>query len=186
MPIINSHHCRRIPFIVYYDSEQSLFLFNYLAKLHSNTQINMFQGLNNKKFKFILFLWLSLSCFSFYRYVRPQFFYNNPLFSFIQYVIGPYADELGNVLPQAVEGVGVPVDPLAFAGLLGRLPLWVQKSKDLLSGIHSCENWIKNTTIITFVKFKGTDLAHYVKTMYVDNLMQCLFVLWNEVVYRTS
>lgn len=52
-------------------------------------------------------------------YVRPQFFYNNPLFSFIQYVIGPYADELGNVLPQAVEGVGVPVDPLAFAGLLG-------------------------------------------------------------------
>lgn len=52
-------------------------------------------------------------------YVRPQFFYNNPLFSFIQYVIGPYTDELGNVLPQAVEGVGVPVDPLAFAGLLG-------------------------------------------------------------------
>lgn len=52
-------------------------------------------------------------------YLRPQFFYNNPLFSFIQYVIGPYADELGNVLPQAVEGVGVPVDPLAFAGLLG-------------------------------------------------------------------
>ncbi|KAG6520246.1 hypothetical protein ZIOFF_017284 [Zingiber officinale] len=31
----------------------------------------------------------------------------------------PYADELGNVLPNAVEGVGVPVDPLAFAGLLG-------------------------------------------------------------------
>lgn len=52
-------------------------------------------------------------------YVRPQFFQNNPLFSFIQYVIGPYADELGNVLPYAVEGVGVPVDPLAFAGLLG-------------------------------------------------------------------
>ncbi|KAH9314620.1 hypothetical protein KI387_023247 [Taxus chinensis] len=52
-------------------------------------------------------------------YIRPQFFYNNPLLSFIQYVIGPYADELGNVLPRAVEGVGVPVDPLAFAGLLG-------------------------------------------------------------------
>eukprot|EP00249_Psilotum_nudum_P006290 c19615_g1_i1 orf=207-2066(-) len=52
-------------------------------------------------------------------YVRPQFFYNNPLLSFIQYVIGPYSDELGNVLPHAVEGVGVPVDPLAFAGLLG-------------------------------------------------------------------
>lgn len=52
-------------------------------------------------------------------YVRPKFFENNPLFSFIQYVIGPYADELGNVLPYAVEGVGVPVDPLAFAGLLG-------------------------------------------------------------------
>ncbi|KAK8527813.1 hypothetical protein V6N13_085621 [Hibiscus sabdariffa] len=52
-------------------------------------------------------------------FIRPQFFYNNPLLSFIQYVIGPYADELGNVLPNAVEGVGVPVDPLAFAGLLG-------------------------------------------------------------------
>ncbi|XP_078171527.1 ethylene-dependent gravitropism-deficient and yellow-green-like 3 [Carex rostrata] len=52
-------------------------------------------------------------------YIRPQFFYNNPLLSFVQLVIGPYADELGNVLPNAVEGVGVPVDPLAFAGLLG-------------------------------------------------------------------
>ncbi|WJX48775.1 putative zinc metallopeptidase egy3, chloroplastic, variant 2 [Trifolium repens] len=52
-------------------------------------------------------------------YIRPQFFYNNPLFSFIQLVIGPYTDDLGNVLPYAVEGVGVPVDPLAFAGLLG-------------------------------------------------------------------
>lgn len=52
-------------------------------------------------------------------YIRPQFFYNNPLLSFIQYVTGPYSDELGNVLPQAVAGVGVPVDPLAFAGLLG-------------------------------------------------------------------
>ncbi|GLJ14733.1 hypothetical protein SUGI_0238800 [Cryptomeria japonica] len=52
-------------------------------------------------------------------YIRPEFFYNNPLLSFIQFVIGPYADELGNVLPRAVEGVGVPVDPLAFAGLLG-------------------------------------------------------------------
>jgi membrane-associated protease RseP (regulator of RpoE activity) len=41
------------------------------------------------------------------------------LLSFVQLVIGPYADELGNVLPNAVEGVGVPVDPLAFAGLLG-------------------------------------------------------------------
>lgn len=53
------------------------------------------------------------------RYIRPQFFYNNPLLSFIQFVIGPYTDDLGNVLPYAVEGVGVPVDPLAFAGLLG-------------------------------------------------------------------
>jgi hypothetical protein len=53
------------------------------------------------------------------RYIRPQFFFNNPLLSFVQYVIGPYTDELGNVLPQAVAGVGVPVDPLAFAGLLG-------------------------------------------------------------------
>ncbi|KAL1317060.1 hypothetical protein HN51_069175 [Arachis hypogaea] len=52
-------------------------------------------------------------------YIRPQFFYNNPLLSFIQLVIGPYTDDLGNVLPYAVEGVGVPVDPLAFAGLLG-------------------------------------------------------------------
>lgn len=52
-------------------------------------------------------------------FIRPQFFENSPLFSFIQYVIGPYADDLGNVLPYAVEGVGVPVDPLAFAGLLG-------------------------------------------------------------------
>lgn len=34
-------------------------------------------------------------------------------------MIGPYADDVGNVLPNAVEGVGVPVDPLAFAGLLG-------------------------------------------------------------------
>ncbi|PIA44277.1 hypothetical protein AQUCO_01700109v1 [Aquilegia coerulea] len=52
-------------------------------------------------------------------YIRPQFFFNNPLLSFIEYVIGPYSDDLGNVLPYAVEGVGVPVDPLAFAGLLG-------------------------------------------------------------------
>lgn len=52
-------------------------------------------------------------------YIRPQFFYNNPLLSFIQFVIGPYTDDLGNVLPYAVEGVGVPCDPLAFAGLLG-------------------------------------------------------------------
>ncbi|TQD74063.1 hypothetical protein C1H46_040404 [Malus baccata] len=51
-------------------------------------------------------------------YIRPQFFFNNPLLSFVQFVIGPYADDLGNVLPYAVEGVGVPVDPLAFAGLL--------------------------------------------------------------------
>ncbi|VVA15542.1 PREDICTED: site-2 protease family [Prunus dulcis] len=54
-------------------------------------------------------------------YIRPQFFYNNPLLSFIQFVIGPYTDDLGNVLPYAVEGVGVPVDPLAFAGLLEQL-----------------------------------------------------------------
>lgn len=52
-------------------------------------------------------------------YIRPQFFFNNPLLSFVQYVIGPYSDELGNVLPQAVPGLGVPIDPLAFAGLLG-------------------------------------------------------------------
>lgn len=52
-------------------------------------------------------------------YIKPQFFFNNPLLSFIQYITGPYTDELGNVLPQAVPGVGVPVDPLAFAGLLG-------------------------------------------------------------------
>ncbi|XP_044980203.1 probable zinc metalloprotease EGY3, chloroplastic isoform X1 [Hordeum vulgare subsp. vulgare] len=52
-------------------------------------------------------------------FIRPEFFYNNPLLSFVQQVIGPYTDELGNVLPNAVEGVGVPVDPLAFAGLLG-------------------------------------------------------------------
>lgn len=37
-------------------------------------------------------------------------------------MIGPYSDDLGNVLPNAVEGVGVPVDPLAFAGLLGESP----------------------------------------------------------------
>ncbi|KAK9135239.1 hypothetical protein Syun_014569 [Stephania yunnanensis] len=52
-------------------------------------------------------------------YIRPQFFYNNPLLSFIQFVIGPYTDDLGNVLPYAVEGMGVPCNPLAFAGLLG-------------------------------------------------------------------
>ena len=57
------------------------------------------------------------------RYIRPQFFFNNPLLSFVQYVIGPYSDELGNVLPQAVPGLGVPIDPLAFAGLLGMLNL---------------------------------------------------------------
>ncbi|KAK1388506.1 hypothetical protein POM88_016684 [Heracleum sosnowskyi] len=51
-------------------------------------------------------------------YIRHQFFFNNPLLSFIQFVIGPYTDNLGNVLPYTVEGVGVPVDPLAFAGLL--------------------------------------------------------------------
>ncbi|XP_058728901.1 probable zinc metallopeptidase EGY3, chloroplastic isoform X2 [Vicia villosa] len=51
-------------------------------------------------------------------YIRPEFFDNNPLLSFIQLVIGPYTDDLGVVLPYAVEGVGVPVDPLAFAGLL--------------------------------------------------------------------
>ncbi|KAI3928855.1 hypothetical protein MKW98_024456 [Papaver atlanticum] len=39
--------------------------------------------------------------------------------SLIQYVIGPYSDDLGNVFPNAVEGEGVPVDPLAFAWLLG-------------------------------------------------------------------
>ncbi|GKA75765.1 hypothetical protein Tco_0782143 [Tanacetum coccineum] len=64
--------------------------------------------------------------FCMYRYIRPQFFYNNPLLSFIQYVVGPYADDLGNVLPNAVEGVGVPVDPLAFAGLLvGASYVWL-------------------------------------------------------------
>ena len=55
----------------------------------------------------------------FHSYIRPEFFINNPLLSFVQYAIGPYTDELGNVLPQAVEGLGVPLDPLAFAGLLG-------------------------------------------------------------------
>lgn len=60
-----------------------------------------------------------------YRYIRPQFLDNNPLLSFIQFVVGPYADDLGNVLPNAVEGVGVPVDPLAFAGLLGKLSNFV-------------------------------------------------------------
>ncbi|CAN1284902.1 Probable zinc metallopeptidase EGY3, chloroplastic [Linum perenne] len=40
-------------------------------------------------------------------YIRPQFFYNNPLLSFIQFVIGPYTDDLGNVLPYAVEGMVV-------------------------------------------------------------------------------
>lgn len=69
------------------------------------------------------------------RYIRPQFFYNNPLLSFIQFVIGPYTDDLGNVLPYAVEGVGVPVDPLAFAGLLGKSPKLVQ-----LLGSHD-SNW---------------------------------------------
>ncbi|GAQ79434.1 hypothetical protein KFL_000300320 [Klebsormidium nitens] len=52
-------------------------------------------------------------------YVQPNFFQPNFLLSFIQYVIGPYADELGNVLPHAVPELGVPVNPVAFAGLLG-------------------------------------------------------------------
>jgi hypothetical protein len=55
------------------------------------------------------------------RYVQPNFFQPNFLLSFIQYVIGPYTDELGNVLPHAVPELGVPVNPVAFAGLLGRL-----------------------------------------------------------------
>lgn len=70
-----------------------------------------------------VFLFIPLFIIPFlFRYIRPQFFYNNPLLSFIQYVVGPYTDDLGNVLPYAVEGVGVPVDPLAFAGLLGQSP----------------------------------------------------------------
>jgi hypothetical protein len=54
------------------------------------------------------------------------------LFSFIQLVIGPYTDDLGNVLPYAVEGVGVPVDPLAFAGLLGAFVRFLSLSKNFL------------------------------------------------------
>lgn len=65
------------------------------------------------------------SIFCICRFIRPQFFENNPLFSFIQYVVGPYTDDLGNVLPYAVEGLGVPVDPLAFAGLLGWSPAFL-------------------------------------------------------------
>ncbi|KAJ4824337.1 putative zinc metallopeptidase egy3, chloroplastic [Turnera subulata] len=53
-------------------------------------------------------------------YISPEFFDNNPLLSFVQFVIGHYTDDLGNVSPFAIEGVGVPVDPLAFAGLLGK------------------------------------------------------------------
>ncbi|CAI5492539.1 unnamed protein product, partial [Closterium sp. Naga37s-1] len=52
-------------------------------------------------------------------YIEPSFFAPNLLLSFIQNVIGPYSDDLGNVMPNAVEGLGVPVNPLAFAGLLG-------------------------------------------------------------------
>lgn len=79
-----------------------------------------------------LALWVKIEAYakklftcSFCRYIRPQFFFNNPLLSFIQFVIGPYTDDLGNVLPYAVEGVGVPVDPLAFAGLLGDCILYL-------------------------------------------------------------
>lgn len=71
------------------------------------------------------------------RYIRPQFFFNNPLLSFVQYVIGPYSDELGNVLPQAVPGLGVPVDPLAFAGLLGKI-----HGRQVLHGIFKVSNLI--------------------------------------------
>ncbi|CAI6009605.1 unnamed protein product [Closterium sp. NIES-65] len=52
-------------------------------------------------------------------YIEPSFFAPNLLLSFVQNVIGPYSDDLGNVMPNAVEGLGVPVNPLAFAGLLG-------------------------------------------------------------------
>ena len=48
---------------------------------------------------------------------------DNPLLSLIQFVVGPYTDDLRNVLPYAVEGAGVPVDPLAFVGLLGKFLL---------------------------------------------------------------
>lgn len=74
----------------------------------------------NQHTRWTSFHMIITSYYSFiFRYIRPQFFYNNPLLSFIQLVIGPYTDDLGNVLPYAVEGVGVRVDPLAFAGLLG-------------------------------------------------------------------
>jgi hypothetical protein len=36
------------------------------------------------------------------------------------------------VLPYAVEGVGVPVDPLAFAGLLGAFVRFLSLSKNFL------------------------------------------------------
>ncbi|CAI5462594.1 unnamed protein product, partial [Closterium sp. Yama58-4] len=52
-------------------------------------------------------------------YIEPSFFAPNLMLSFIQNIIGPYSDDLGNVMPNAVEGLGVPVNPLAFAGLLG-------------------------------------------------------------------
>ncbi|KAI4963686.1 hypothetical protein ZWY2020_011194 [Hordeum vulgare] len=47
-------------------------------------------------------------------FIRPEFFYNNPLLSFVQQVIGPYADELGNVPPNAVEGGRRPVAQALF------------------------------------------------------------------------
>lgn len=79
---------------------------------------------------------ITLYCLFICRYIRPQFFYNNPLLSFIQFVIGPYTDDLGNVLPYAVEGVGVPVDPLAFAGLLGEFLVSLPVERNEYASLH--------------------------------------------------
>lgn len=95
---------------------------------------------------FICFSLILLSC----RYIRPQFFYNNPLLSFIQFVIGPYTDDLGNVLPYAVEGVGVPVDPLAFAGLLGKSTFLIC-TIIYLSKSFECKNYYATDYIIAVI-----------------------------------
>ena len=50
---------------------------------------------------------------------RLQSFYNHILHSFIPIVIKPKVDDFGNALLSAVKRVGVPIDSLSFAGLLG-------------------------------------------------------------------
>ena len=60
-------------------------------------------------------------------FTRLQFFYNNLLHLFIQIVIKPKVDDFGKELRSAVNRVGVPIDSLGFAGLLGMVVVVLYK-----------------------------------------------------------